>query len=182
MKHLSKFSFFLLSILSMTVFVSCDDDDDTTTPPVNTTPKMTAQEFVTQAAASDTLEILSGMMTDTLAMHAQVKSFGDMLVIDHTKSSMQLKNIALAKKLTKPKTIPAEKQAIITRLASKRQHPFDVDFAQVQVEAHTQAVALFERANNEVQDDSIKAFTTRMLPVLRMHLQHAQTLKTTVGQ
>jgi putative membrane protein len=159
----------LLLLAALALVTACDDDDDDDD-------RLTVQSFMEQAAASDTFEITTGNMAQQKGTLADVKTLGQMLVQDHTMSSQELKALARQKSVTLPKTIPGDKAAKIAALGALSGPAFDKDFAQKQVEAHQEAIALYEKADNDIGDAQIQAFVKKTLPVLQTHLQHAQHL------
>ncbi len=167
----------LVLLMPLAAFTACDDDDDD-----NDSGRLTSSEFVQRAAASDMFEIETGNQAVQKSTLQEVRDFGQEIVNDHTASSTVLKTLATAKNITVPTTLPQDKAAIRDRLAGKTGTAFDKDFADVQVQAHQEAVDLYEEASEELEDEELQAFAEQTLPVLRMHLQHAQELKTITDQ
>lgn len=163
-------------LVSSTVMVSCDDDDESNMD----ADRQQVTEFMTQAAASDMFEIETGNMAVSKGALASTQTFGAELVSDHTNSSNELKALAAKMNVTLPTTLPADKQALRTELAALNAMPFDRRFASVQVDAHRQAVALYEDAEGDIENAEVRAFIQKTLPVLREHLQHAIQHKTMV--
>jgi putative membrane protein len=159
----------LLLLVAVALVTACDDDDDDDS-------RLTVQSFMEQAAASDTFEITTGNMATQKGSLADVKTFGQMLVGDHTISSQELKALARQKSVTLSRTIPPDKLARITALSALSGAPFDKAFAEQQVQAHQEAIALYQKADNDIGDAQIQAFVSKTLPVLQTHLQHAQHL------
>jgi putative membrane protein len=166
--------YFLSCLIGLTVLVSCDDDDDDIN---NNNNQLTAAEFMTRAAGSDTFEISSGMMAQSKAANAGVKTYADTLIHDHTMTSMELKTLARQKNINLPNTMPADKQNLLNDLNGRNGADFDRRFADVQIQVHNEAIALFQRAINEVDDAQVKDFANRNLPHLQMHLARANQLK-----
>lgn len=154
------------------IATSCDDDDDDNNDPI-----LTVQSFMEQAAASDMFEIQTGNMAAQKGTLADVKTFGQMLVTDHTKSSNEMKALATQKNVTLPTALPQEKMAKVTALQALTGAAFDKQFSQMQVEAHEEAIDLYEDADNDITDPQVQAFIDKTLPALRMHLTGAQKLK-----
>jgi putative membrane protein len=164
----------LLLVAALSLVTACKDDDD---DDANEQP-LTIQSFVQQAAASDTFEIASGSMAEQKGVLPDVKAFGTMIVTDHTMSSMELKALAAQKGVTVPRTIPADKLARLTLLSSLSGAPFDKAFSSQQVDAHQEAISLYEQADRDLaQDAQVQAFVDKTLPVLRTHLTHAQAIR-----
>ncbi|MGV3587238.1 MAG: DUF4142 domain-containing protein [Adhaeribacter sp.] len=172
-KLLLKGKILMLMLATLGIATSCDDDDD------NNDPRLTVQEFIQRAAASDMFEITTGGLAAQKGVMADVKTFGAMLVADHTLSSTELKALATQKNVTLPNpvTLPADKQQKVTTLQNQNGAEFDRQFAQMQVDAHEEAIDLFEDADEDIADAQVQAFVDKTLPVLRMHLQEAKELE-----
>ena len=138
-----------------------------------------AQQFVDAAAASDLYEIESGKLASTKASDAGVKSFAQMLVADHTKSSAELKARAgeLSPALTPPTTLPADKQAKIDALKAASGADFDRLFLSQQVDAHSAALDLLRGYSAGGDAAPLKAFADKTAPVVQAHLDKARSLQ-----
>ncbi len=62
------------------------------------------------------------------------------------------------------------------RLRSLRGAAFDTAFANEMVDAHTQAISLFELAQGQAQHEELRSLIVSTLPTLREHLQIAQSI------
>ncbi|WP_299821493.1 DUF4142 domain-containing protein [uncultured Pontibacter sp.] len=171
----------LVILVSVVAVTACDDDDD---DPIDID-LLTETEFVQRAAASDVFEIETGSLAENQAEAQEVADFGAMLVMDHTMSSQRLMDIARDENINVPMptaaTLPEDKRTILTRLQSKNGTAFDQDFAAVQVQAHREAIELYERAVDELDDDDLRTFAEQTLPTLRQHLERAEDLRDQVG-
>jgi putative membrane protein len=137
----------------------------------------TAQGFADSAAASDMFEIESSKLANTMAKSADVKSFAQMMITDHTKSSAELK--AAAGKAT-PAVTPAPKlapdqQASLDSLKSAGAN-FDKTYAQAQVDAHQKTLSLLQGYASAGDSEPLKAFASKTAPVVSQHLEKARTL------
>jgi len=136
-----------------------------------------AQGFVDNAAASDQFEIESSKLAQTMAKDAAVKDFAAMMVKDHTKSSTELK--AAAAKATPAVTVApkltSQQQSDLDALKSAGAN-FDKLYAQKQVAAHTQALALLQGYAATGDAAPLKDFASKTAPVVSKHLDHAKKL------
>ncbi|MCC9167507.1 DUF4142 domain-containing protein [Pontibacter harenae] len=160
----------LVSVIAVT---ACDNDDDD----IVDIDRMTPAEFVQRAAASDMFEITTGQQAMERSENQMIMDFGQMLVEDHTETSNELMQMAQQKNIATPTTLPEDKQAVVNRLNTKTGLEFDRDFAEVQVNAHQDAIELYEEAVEELTDTDLRAFAQRVLPVLQMHLEQAENLR-----
>lgn len=138
----------------------------------------TAKDFVTFAAMSDMFEIQTGQMAETQAGSKDVSAFGKQLVKDHSKSSKQLMKLAKAAKLdvAPPTQLDQRHQVIADSLKDAKGQGFDTAFAQAQVAAHQEGIALFKSYSENGDNPQLKAFAKKGLPILQKHLEMAQKL------
>ncbi|NEM97683.1 DUF4142 domain-containing protein [Pontibacter burrus] len=182
MKTIVMKSWRLLALLvSVVAVTACEEDDDDV--PVA---RMTTAEFVQQAAASDVFEIEAGKLATANSTTPEVVTFGENLIDDHTETSQTLMTLAHQNSVNVPlpsrQTLPQDKQAILTRLESKAGGDFDLDFVAVQLEAHQQAITLFEKASNELEHQAFRDFAKNTLPTLQAHLEMARKLRTQLSE
>jgi putative membrane protein len=97
-----------------------------------------------------------------------------MLVRDHTKTSKAIKAFARSAGVTLPTGLPPLQPLQLNRLSGPK---FAPRFLALQVTAHKQAIALYQREAKSGTNARVRAFAKKTLPVLRMHLQKAQTLR-----
>ncbi|MBA9075656.1 MULTISPECIES: DUF4142 domain-containing protein [Rufibacter] len=179
MKKTNVWVLFCSLLLSSVLLVSCDDDDEDADALMEQDRQRVAV-FFQNAAVSDMFEIQTGQMAQVKGETSDVETLGAMLVRDHTLSSNKIMDMADERDIQLQMTMPAPKQQIMTRLNGLDGLPFDKDFAAVQVQAHQEAIALYEQADKEIKDAEVQAFIDETLPKLRTHLQHARDTKTKV--
>lgn len=133
--------------------------------------------FVRQAAISDMYEIQASQLAQTKAAIAEVKTFASKMVIDHTKTSDQLKSIVKMKSgLSIPSSMDTRHKMLLSRLRSASGANFDTLYAHQQLQAHQQAVLLFTGESQNAKDADLKKFASDALPTLQQHLSMAQQL------
>lgn len=164
----------LLMLLGAAFTVSSCENDDSD----DTDNRLTETKFMVQAANTDLFEIQTGQKASAKGSITEVRELAQRLVSDHTTSSMELKALAERKKIALPDSLSEDKKIIRNRLSGETGTLFDKDFANVQVTAHDEAISLYEQAARELQDPGIKAFAIKILPVLKMHREHAIMVKT----
>lgn len=162
----------MIMLLAVFAFTACDDDDDDIV-----LDELTAQEFVNQAAVNNLFEIETSNLALQNAETEEVEQFAEQMIEDHTTASAELTALASSKGIAVPTTLPQEEQATRNRLAALNGIPFDKDYMTVQVEAHEEAVALFQRAVDELDDAELRFFAEQTLPILEEHLVMARELK-----
>lgn len=135
------------------------------------------QDFVTQAAQSDMLEI----ETSKLALEkgdASIKAFATQMVADHTKTSAELKAAAgdIKNGVTLPTALDKAHQDKLDKLKKLDAADFTKEYKSMQVAAHKDAVSLFSRYAQGGENGLLKSWASKTLPSLQHHLVMAEEL------
>ncbi len=140
------------------------------------TPK--TQDFVTEAANSDMLEIDSSKLAVDNG-NAKIKPFAEKMVSDHTATSSELKDLVGGGKtnVELPTSLDKTHQSKLDKLKGLKGADFVKQYEDMQVSAHKDAVSLFERYSKGGDNAALKAFAAKTLPHLQEHLTMAQNLK-----
>ena len=148
----------------------------------------TTQDFVTEAATSDMLEIQAGRIAQERGNPAE-KKFGAQMVADHTRTSADIKGLIASGQLKAqlPKELPSSAQSKLDDLTNAKNEDFSSVYDPMQVSAHESAVSLFERYGQSGDNAELKAWANKTLPALKRHLDMANKLddsrmRPTVGQ
>jgi putative membrane protein len=129
----------------------------------------TAASFVTNAAIGGMYEVEAGRIAAERSGNARVKSLGQMMVTDHGKANDELKPIAAAANLTVPTALDQRHQGLIDNLRGASNEDFDRIYLQQQEAAHNETAALLESYGNVGDNDALKAWAAKTLPVVRGH-------------
>lgn len=143
---------------------------------ISTAMAATSNDFVENAAQGGITEVEAGKLALEKSGSADVKTFAQHMITDHTKANQDL--MALAKKLD----IEVPDDAALTDKAKKailemRDESFDKAYANNQVDAHEKTVALFKKEAESSDNTELKAFATKTLPTLEAHLEKAKALQ-----
>lgn len=137
--------------------------------------------FMNDAAPGGMAEVELGKMAASKAQNAEVKAFGQKMVEDHSKAGEELKQMAAQKKVTlPPDVLPAHKQ-LMEKLSKLSGADFDKEYVAAMVEAHEKDVAAFENVSKTAADADVKAFATKTLPTLKMHLEMIKAMAGKMG-
>ncbi len=134
-------------------------------------------KFATTAAADGMAEVSAGKMAQEKAVSARVKSFAAMMVADHSKAGDELAAIAKTKNITLPTEPNADQQKMAADMGKMSGKDFDKDYVNGMVDGHEKAVKLFTDASQNCKDADLKAFATKTLPTLKMHLDSIKAIK-----
>jgi putative membrane protein len=137
-------------------------------------------DFVKEVAISDMFEIQSNKMAQDKGNSAE-KSFATQMVTDHTKTSTELKGLVTNGKVKAelPTTLDSAHQTKIDKLKNSNGKDFSSNFDSMQVDAHKDAVSLFERYSKGGDNADLKDWAGKTLPALKHHLEMAQNLEKT---
>ncbi|WP_122446424.1 DUF4142 domain-containing protein [Pseudomonas viridiflava] len=137
-------------------------------------------DFVDNAAAKGIAEIEAGKLAQQKSASADVKTFAEHMIKEHTAANNELQEIAKKKNLKVTDTATLMDRAKKT-LLDLRDESFDRSYANNQVMAHEQTIKLFKEEAENGKDPELKAFAKATLPTLEGHLEHAKKLAAAHG-
>jgi putative membrane protein len=194
MKHALQLATLVLAAL----LVSCGNNNSSTATadststtmaaPMDTTPMnqpantMTDQDFVTQASAANAAEIAAHKAAQTHAKSADVKTHAKKMLADHEKLGTEMKSLASAKGWTLSDGPAPDQQQQLDNMNNMSGADWDKAYTGSQLQAHQDAVSLFEMGSSSVQDIDLKALIDKTLPTLREHLQMVQDMQAKMNQ
>ena len=191
---MKKLSLIMLIALSASAFQACRNstkdskesaDSANMTKDTSTNPAATGgiavdkddAKFVTTAANDGMAEVAAGKMAQDKAAGKRVKEFAAMMVTDHTRAGDELAALAKTKNITLPAAPDADAQKKADDLSKKTGKDFDKAYVDAMVDGHENAVKLFTDASQNCKDADLKAFATKTLPTLKMHLDSIRAIK-----
>lgn len=149
--------------------------------PVDLTNPLMAPGYLATAASSDMFEIQSAQLAHQMAQSPAVHSFATMLQTDHTQSTQMLMAAAQAAGVTPPPpALLPQHQAMLDQLrAAGTGFAFDQAYQQVQIQAHSQALALHQNYATSGDVPALRTTAGQIVPVIQKHLAMAQSLQLT---
>jgi putative membrane protein len=139
------------------------------------------QEFVQKAAKSNQMEVDIANMADDKAANSNVKDYAEQLERDHSDVLDDLRRIANRADVNLDTTPPVEKASMDNKLNAASGRAFDREYISMMIENHKKGIADFERMQSTATGE-LKAFIDKTLPVMREHLQKAETLSAEVSR
>jgi putative membrane protein len=130
--------------------------------------------FLQQAIEGNYAEIQMGQLAQQKGQSEGVKSFGQMLVTDHSEANNKALRVAKEVGLNPPDGPSKKQQSNYDRLSKLSGAAFDRGFAHDMVMDHRNDIREYERASKA--KDSIGQYASNTLPTLRKHLQTAESL------
>lgn len=134
--------------------------------------------FVAQIGAADLLEIEAARIALQKAQSPEVKAFAQTMIDDHTRSSADLK-AAIAQaglNLAPPGALSPESRAKLDQLSRTAPDEFDKAYLTLQVEAHTQVLAVLLKQPQVGGPIPLKTFAAADATIIQGHLDRAQQL------
>jgi putative membrane protein len=149
-------------------------------PPVAVDPTnpLFAPGYMATAGSSDQFEIQSAQLALQMSQNLAVRNFANMLIADHTRSTQMIVSAAQSAGLAPPApALLPQHQAMLDQLRAAGAGPnFDLTFKQIQIQAHTDALALHQNYAASGDVPALRAVAGQIVPVVQMHLSQAQML------
>ncbi len=137
--------------------------------------------FMNDAAPGGMAEVELGKLAVSKTQNAEIKAFAQKMIADHSKAGEDLKQLAAQKKVSlPPDVLPAHKQ-LMEKLSKLSGADFDKEYVKAMVEAHEKDVTAFENVSKTAADADVKAFATKTLPTLKMHLEMIKGMADKMG-
>ena len=150
--------------------------------PVRSLPSTSAvpqadQDFAMKAASSGLAEVEASRAITEKTTSDSVREFAQRMAEDHGRANQELIALATAKQIALPTGAVGPHADAVTQLSGAMGADSDRRYVQdFGIQAHKEAIELFEREAREGSDAELKAFAESKLPTLKMHLEHAQKL------
>jgi putative membrane protein len=137
-----------------------------------------AEQFIMMAAMGDRFEIESSELALENAKSEDVKEFAQQMIADHTANTKNLMQTVEGNggEMTAPKSLDEQHQAMMDKLKAASDDNFDAAYIDAQVMSHQQSVALFSSYAENGDNETLKAFAQKQLPIIQMHYEHVQKM------
>jgi putative membrane protein len=144
---------------------------------------LSPEQFAAQAHEDNLAEIRLAKLAETKAANAEVKSFAQRMVTDHTRLNEQLESVAKQQNLQLPQgeQLNSEHQQLADRLSGLSGDQFDRTYMEHMVPDHQKAIQKFQQEANGGQNPALKDLAAKALPTLQEHLRLAEQAARAVG-
>lgn len=151
---------------------------DNSTPAAASTPAAVTDpaKFAAIASVSNMFEIQSSQLALERAASDEVKAFAEQMIADHTKAGEDMATATGEEGVTPASELDQKHQQILDTLGGLDGEAFDTAYIEAQVQAHDEAVALFEAYSANGTEGPLKAFAAATLPTLQQHQTHVHEL------
>ena len=153
--------------------ISCDKDDENPPP---TDVSTTDRNFVVLASMGNQAEIQTSQLALTRGTDTAIKSFAQMMIMDHQMATARLDSIASDLGLYVPDSLDAEHVALHAQLDTLSGYAFDSVYINSQVVDHQENIALFQTERDNGTNQRLRDYAGSLLPHLQMHLQRADSI------
>jgi putative membrane protein len=133
------------------------------------------QKFVTDAIEGDLAEVQIGKLVQQKGTDDQTRSFGEMLVTDHSANNEKASALANSLGITAPTEPNKMQKAMYDRLSKLSGKAFDRQAARMMVAGHRKTIKEFDKEAKS-SNDQVAGFAKDTLPTLQKHLEAAQSL------
>jgi putative membrane protein len=133
-----------------------------------------APAYVAMAASSDMYEIESSRLALQRSQNANHRSFAQMMIRDHTNTTVQLTAAARAVGLTPPAGMLPLHAQLLSQLSASQN--FDATYHQQQITAHEMALALHSNYAARGDRQPLRGVAAAATPAVRMHLDHLRRM------
>lgn len=139
-----------------------------------------AQDFVNAAGQASLVEIRTSEMALEKSSSADVKAFAQMMIDNHKAAIDKLKAAASAASLMPPADVLDDfhMRRINDLVETDGDADFDADYAALQIDAHNDAIKLFEDYSKDLDATAqLKMFADETLPTLQTHKAEAEKIR-----
>lgn len=145
-------------------------------------PARTATEYLTMAGASDLYEIQSSQILLQSTQSADLRSFAQMMIDHHAKTTQQLAAAATAAGTPAPAPqLDARRGEMIRALQAASGTARDKLYVTQQVAAHQEALNLHNGYATSGDNPQLQAVATQTVPIIQQHLSEIQRIAGPTG-
>ena len=139
------------------------------------------QKFMMMAATGGMAEVEMARLALEKSSSDAVKQYAQKMIDDHTAANNELMQVASAKGVTLPTQPDAKQMAMMAKMQKLSGMEFDTMYVkEAGVKGHETMEKLFMKESMSGKDMDAKAFAAKTLPTVRMHLQMAREMMTSM--
>ncbi len=140
-----------------------------------------ADNFVDEASAKAIAEIETARLALEQSQNPEVRSFAQKMIDDHTRNRDELAQLAQQNNLEVSDDARLMDRAKAWILQWREGENFDEAYANNQVNAHQQTIDIYQDYIEEGQDENLRQYAEKSLPMLEEHLKQAEQLAQRFG-
>jgi putative membrane protein len=137
-----------------------------------------APGYIATAGSGDQFEIQSSQLALQMSQNQALRNLASMMIADHTRSTQMVVAAAQSAGITPPPpALLPQHQALLDQLRGAGSGSgFDQVFKQIQIQAHTDALALHQNYAASGDVPALRAAAGQIVPVVQTHLNQLQML------
>lgn len=135
------------------------------------------EPFLREALEAGHCEVALGQLAAEKATTQAVRSFAQQMVQDHSNANQKLNSVAQSVGVEAVSGPGENGQSKIDFMRARAGVDFDRMYADLMVDSHRKAVAMFEAQASSGSNSSAREVAQELLPTLRQHLQHAEQMQ-----
>jgi len=139
-------------------------------------------EFAVNISDAGMLEVKLGELAQTNGYASEVKSFGKMMIEDHSKAGGELKTAASAKNISLPAELSAKSQDTYNDISKKTGKDFDKAYIDAQVDGHKDVLDMLKKEAADGKDADLKSWATGKVSIIEHHLEMAKQTQGVVNK
>jgi putative membrane protein len=139
------------------------------------------QQFVSQVAAENLMEVRLSQAAQQKAVNPSVKQFAQRMIIDHTAMQKQWMDAAKKNGLEFKAEMTSRHQQQAEQLKSAAGAAFDQTYMGLMVQNHQENLSTFQAQRNAAHSADVRQLIETALPTLQEHLSTAQQINGQVG-
>lgn len=140
-----------------------------------------ADTFLKEAAEEEHGEIVLGQLAMGRASDAEVKRYGEQMLVDHTVGYQELQQMASEKGIQLPSEPSKEKKEKEQELSQLTGREFDRAYMSYMVRDHLKDIEEFEEGAKILKDPAARIWALASLLTLKKHLEMAKTIASSLG-
>lgn len=133
--------------------------------------------YVVNTASRNMFVRDASQLAQTKSASAAVKTLAQNLVAQHATAQQALQTLAAQKNIVLPTGLGGEQAKTLGQLAALNGASFDQKYTDILIETHKNAVDETDDMREDAYDGDIRQLANQQLPVLRQHLEAAETLQ-----
>ncbi|HYE03398.1 MAG TPA: DUF4142 domain-containing protein [Phycisphaerales bacterium] len=166
--------------LALAVLAGCDtnerDDRHSGRSEEVTRGALSTPRFVEEAASGGLYEVRSSELGLRSGLTGRAAEAAQHMIHDHTRANERLRLLARRHGVAVPDQMLPKHARMVEELRNAGNRDLNAAWTHQQIAAHHEAIELFERARQEVDNPELRQFAAETLPTLREHLRMLENL------
>ncbi|MDB5196336.1 MAG: hypothetical protein JWP88_707 [Flaviaesturariibacter sp.] len=134
-------------------------------------------EFLQEAASSGQMEVQLGKLAQEKATNPRIKSYGAMMVRDHSAANADLMKAAKELNITISDNLMPKQRRHVEHLSGLSGTVFDRAYINMMIDDHKDDLEQFEEIAKKAENKQVQVFALRTYPVLKAHLDSAIAIR-----